>query len=61
MVAEMTHLVVLETRLGFLFWAFQQGLEFLILRQRIQPTSWIWEYYYGKSQFSKTFIRSVSF
>ena len=44
MVGEMTDLVVLETGLGFLFWAFQQGLDFSILRQRIRPIPWIWEY-----------------
>ena len=44
MVAEMTHCVVLENGLGFLFWAFQHGLDFLVLRQRIQPTSWMYEY-----------------
>jgi hypothetical protein len=27
--AEITHFIVLETGLGFLFWAFQQGLDFL--------------------------------
>jgi hypothetical protein len=42
MVAEMTHLVVPETKLGSLFWAFQQGL--LILCQKKRPTSWMYEY-----------------
>lgn len=41
MVAEMTHFVVLETKLKFLFWGFQQDLDLLILRQKIISTSWM--------------------